>query len=137
MKRPFIVTLTGELVLIFTAWNVLRLWTSLAWNATLSEYPLRISPAASAAIGFIWAIAGLIVWWELWQRKAWSFKLLVGLAATYTVWYWCERLLWQNPRPNVPFAVFVNLVLFVFIYFVWKTISREAYERNTENPKVE
>jgi hypothetical protein len=67
--------------------------------------------------------------WSLLQKKGWASKLLLGTAAGYTVWYWYERLAWQNPHPNWPFAVIVNLVLIVFILYTTKSLTREAYER--------
>ncbi|HND47971.1 MAG TPA: hypothetical protein PLL95_05380, partial [Anaerolineales bacterium] len=63
--------------------------------------------------------------------------LLLGAAAGYTVWYWSERLIWQNPRPNIPFTIVINFACLIVIYFASKSLSREAYERNTENPAIE
>jgi multisubunit Na+/H+ antiporter MnhE subunit len=81
--------------------------------------------------------AGAFTFWGIWQKKAWTAKLLLGAAAGYTVWYWSERLIWQRPHPNWPFAVIVNLVLLGFILFTTKSLSREAYEQKNENPKSE
>ncbi|MCQ3936520.1 MAG: hypothetical protein DPW18_05665 [Chloroflexi bacterium] len=137
MKRPFVVTLAGWMVLIFTAWNVLRAWTSIAWSSTLTEFALRLSPAASAFIGIFWAALGAALSWSIWQKKPWSAKFLIGAGAGSTVWYWSERFLFQNPRPNSLFAVIVNLAVLTIIFFASKSLSREAYERNTENPTTE
>lgn len=63
--------------------------------------------------------------------------MLLGAAAGYSVWYWIERLFWQHPRPNTIFAVFVQLACFTLIYITLKSLSREAYERNSENPATE
>jgi hypothetical protein len=137
MKRPFSVTLSLWLVLILTLWNALRAWTSIAWQDVLMEYASTMSPQASAAVGALWFIIGGILAWSIWQKKAWSAKLLLGAATGYTVWYWSERLIWQNPRPNIPFAIVVHLACLIVIYFASKSLSREAYERNTENPEIE
>ena len=101
------------------------------------EFGAKIPPNISAAIGALWFIIGGTLVWSIWQKKAWSAKMLLGAAAGYSVWYWSERLLWQNPRPNVVFVVFVHLACFTLIYFTSKSLSREAYERNTENPATE
>jgi hypothetical protein len=137
MKRPISVTLSVWLVLILAFWNALRAWTSLAWKSVLIEFSARISPMFSAAVGAFWFIIGLILAWGIWQKKVWSMKMLLGAAAGYVVWYWSERLLWQNPRPNVPFTIVVNIACLLVIYFASKSLSREAYERNTENPEIE
>ncbi len=137
MKRPIPVTLTLWVVLIIMAWNILRTWTSIAWSGVLIEFSASIAPATSAIIGGIWVVIGFILYWGIWRGKAWAGKMLLGTAAGYTVWYWSERLFIQNPRPNVIFAVIVNLGLLILILFATKSLSREAYERKIENPKVE
>lgn len=137
MKRPFSVTLTGWVVLILTSWNAIRLWTSIAWNDVLTEFSVRVAPTVSAVIAAIWVVGGVVLLWSMWRKKDWSAKFLLGMAAAYTVWYWSERLILQNPRANVPFAVILNLILLVFIYFASRSLTREAYERNIENPKTE
>lgn len=63
--------------------------------------------------------------------------MLPGAGAGYTVWYWSERFFFQNPRPNLIFAVIVNLGFLILIFFTTTSLSREAYERKIENPKVE
>lgn len=137
MKRPFPVTLSIWLVLILASWNALRAWTSIAWQDVLTEFSVRMPPTLSAFASTFWLIIGISILIGIWQKKAWSKNLLLGAAAGYTLWYWSERLIWQNPRPNILFAVIVNLACFIVIYFGSKSLSREAYERNTENPAIE
>jgi hypothetical protein len=137
MKRSFPVTLSQWMVLITLIWNIIRVWTVLAWSTVLLEYSASLPPVASAIIGGVWATIGGILYWGIWQEKAWAGKILLGTAASYTVWYWSERLFFQNPRPNAIFAVIVNLGLLIIIYFAYKSLSREAYERENENPAIE
>lgn len=125
------------MVLISITWNIIRIWTVIAWSAVLTEYSVSISPSTSAIICGIWVVIGCILYSSIWQRKAWAWKILLGAAAGYTVWYWSERLIFQNPRPNTIFAVIVNLILIIVIYFAIKSLSREAYERKIENPVIE
>ncbi len=136
-KQPLRVTLLLLLVLSIMMWNGLRLWTSLAWRNVLNEFSARESPAIMAVSGAVWILLGMLLIWAILQKKAWAAKLLIGTAAGYTVWYWCERLLWQSPHSNWLFAVILNLVLLAFILFTIKPITREAYERKSENQKVE
>ena len=137
MKRPFSVTLVLWMVLFTLIWNIVRVWTALEWNSALTEFSVSLLPTASAIIGGIWVVIGCILCWSIWQEKAWAGKMLLGAALSYTVWYWSERLFFQNPRPNALFAVIVNLGLMIVIYFSYKSISREAYERENENPVIE
>ena len=136
-KIPFRVTLLLWLVLFLTAWNTLRLWTAIAWHNVLNEYSASPNPAITAISGAIWMITGVILLWGIWQKKAWTAKLLLGASAGYTVWYWSERLLWQSPHPNWPFAVIVNLVLIIFILFTTRSLTREAHERKIEHPTID
>jgi hypothetical protein len=137
MARPLSVTLTLWLVLILSVSNMLRAWTVLAWQEVLLEFSAKQSPAVSAGIGIFWAVAGLVLWWGLYQRKAWAGKLLYGAGAGYTVWYWGERVFFQNPREGVWFAVILNLAVLILIFATNKTMMREAYERTIENQKTE
>lgn len=132
-KPPFRVTLLIWLVLTFTAWNVLRAWTAVAWRGTLKEFSPQPSPVIIALSSVIWVIIGLILLWSIWKNKTWYTKLLLGTASVYTIWYWSERLIWQNPQPNWLFTVIVNLVIITLILSTTKSLAREAYERNIEN----
>jgi hypothetical protein len=136
-KRPFRVTLLASLVLFLTVWNAIRVWTALEWRDVLNEFSSQPASTITAVSGALWTIIGTFVLWSIWRKKAWTVKLLLGAAAGYTVWYWSERLIWQRPHPNWPFAVIVNLALIIFILFCIKSLSQEAYERKIENPKTE
>ena len=137
MKRPFSVTLSMWLVLILAFWNALRAWTALAWQDVLTEFSARMPATLIVFASLFWLMIGIVILLGIWQKKTWSKNLLLGAAAGYTVWYWSERLIWQNPRPNIPFAVIINLACLIVIYFTSKSLSREAYERNIENPAIE
>jgi hypothetical protein len=136
-KLPFRVTLLLWLVLILMAWNALRLWTSLTWYSVLTEFSARPGPLIIASAGLLWVVTGLTLLWGIWQNKKWTAKLFVGSAAGYTIWYWGERLIWQEPRPNWPFAVILNLVVLIFIIFATKSLAREAYEQQPPHQTTE
>ena len=137
MSRPISVTLAVWLVLILTTWNIIKTWTFIAWQEMLIEFSVQINPMISAVISIIWVIAGITLAWGILQKKVWSVKMLPAFAAGYTVWYWSERLIWQNQKTNLWFAVIVNLALLIIITFGTKSLSREAYERKIENPAIE
>lgn len=136
-KRPFPVTLTRWMVLIMIIWNAIRAWTAFAWSDILKEFFYAPGPIVSGVIGGIWAIIGMVLYWGIWRKKGWDRKLLIGVAAGYTVWYWGERLMWQNPRPNLVFAVIANLVVLIVVIITTKSLSREAYERKSENTQTD
>jgi hypothetical protein len=137
MNRSISVTLSLCLVLIFTAWNIVKIWTLFAWQDVLLEFANSPNLYLSAIISTIWIIAGIILTWGILQKKVWSVKVLPALAAGYTVWYWSERFIWHNQKTNLWFAIIVNLIILIFIYFATKSLSREAYERTIENSTTE
>lgn len=138
MKKTTIrVTLLLLTVLIITVWNGLRLWTSLAWLDVINQYSPQPTIGITITSGVVWFIVGLLLIWSIWQNKDWADKMLLWAGAGYTVWYWSERLIWQNPHPNWLFAVIVNLAIIIFILFTRKSMAREAYERKIENPETE
>jgi hypothetical protein len=136
-KLPFRVTLLYWLVLTLSAWNGLRLWTALAWHGVLDEFSSLPISMITAISGAVWLISGIVLTWSIWQKKAWAAKMLLGVAAGYTIWYWSEQFIWQTPHPNWLFAVIVNLALLAFILSTARLLTREAHERKNENPKID
>lgn len=137
MKHPFSVTLTIVLVLMLAVWNAVRMWTSIQWRETLSEYTSPSSSVISTAFGVLWIIVGAALLFGIWQKKPWSARILIGAAAAYTVWVWGERFTWQTPAQDTGFTIIVNAACLILIYFTSKSLTREAYERDTKNPEVE
>jgi hypothetical protein len=136
-KLPLRVTLLLWLVLILTAWNVLRLWTSIAWHNVLVEYSAQPGPILVDLAAAIWVAVGFAVIWGIWRNKPWTAKLLLWATTGYTIWYWAERLIWQAPRPNWPFAVILNLLALILIIFATRSLAREAYDRKPPTQKAE
>ncbi|MEW6404601.1 MAG: hypothetical protein AB1649_22620 [Chloroflexota bacterium] len=136
-RLPLRVTLTVWLVLFLTAWNALRFFTALAWRDVLLEFSASPPPWVATLLGGVWTVAGCILLWGILWEKPWAGRMLIGAAAGYSAWYWIERLLWQEPRPNWLFAVILNLVLILFFLFAKRSMTREAYERKSKNPTLE
>ena len=127
-KLPFRATLLLWLVLITTAWNLIRVWTAVAWWNVLIEFSTHPAPWVIAMSGMIEALLGIILIYGVWQGRVWAGKFLIGVTAGYSLWYWIERLFWQSPRPNWVFAVILNLILIGFVYYSHKSLAREAHE---------
>jgi hypothetical protein len=125
MSRPISVTLTLVMVLILSIWNLIKTWTALAWQNVLTEFSVSLMPEIVAVVSIMWILVSLILFLGILQKKVWSKKVLVGTALSYTVWFWSERLIWQNPKTNTVFTILINLVILIIIYFA----TREAYEQ--------
>jgi hypothetical protein len=127
-NRPFRATLSLWLVLLFTAWNILRVWTAIEWRAILLEFGVSQGPVYLVFSGAIWFVVGIALIIGIWRRRTWARYVFLGSAAGYTIWYWIERLVWQEPRPNWTFLLILNLVLLVFVIFASNSLSRNSYE---------
>jgi hypothetical protein len=137
MKRPISATLALCLVLILTIWSAIKVWTFISWSPVLSEFSSRMPSIIGIVSGTFWFIIGLILAASIILAKPWSAKVLPAAAIGHIAWYWIERLAWQAPRLNAPFVIAADIACLVFIYFASKSLSREAYERDTEPKKVE
>lgn len=124
-------TLLLLLVLSLIMWNALRLWTALAWQEVLTEFQSSPSPSVISVSAAFWILTGSILFWGQLAKKTWAWKMLLGVAAGYSVWYWTERLVWHQPHPNWTFSVVVNLLALAIILFNKNSLSREAYERKS------
>ena len=128
--RPTRVTLLLWLVLLLTAWNGLRVWTAIAWRNVLVEFAAQPGPAYTIISGAAWMGAGLILLYGTWRRKPWARFLLFGIATGYTAWYWIERMVFQEQRPNWLFALILNLVVLAFIIFTSNSLTGEIHKRS-------
>ncbi len=136
MKRPFGVTILLWLVLSLTVWSGLRLYSAVRWWETLSEFASPPGPWYIAVSGGFWLGVGILLLWGMWQASAWIRYALLGAGAGFTIWYWCDRLLFQMFSANWLFALLGNILLLIVIsvcVFVPGTKTflskREAHDR--------
>jgi hypothetical protein len=115
MRRPFCVTILLWLVLSLTAWSGLRLYSALRWWNTLHEFASPPGPFYIAVSGGVWLLASILLLWGLWTIKAWIRYALLGSGAVFTVWYWCDRFIFQMSSENWSFALVANIILLAFI----------------------
>jgi hypothetical protein len=140
LKFSFQVTLLLWLVLILTAWNIVRFATGIAWHETLATYAPNPGPGYIAATGALWALAGLFLLWCWWNRKSYTRAALLIVSGLYTVWSWADRLFVQTEmRANWPFDLLITIILLSYASVVVlnpKNLSyfqRETYERESKN----
>jgi uncharacterized membrane protein (DUF2068 family) len=137
MKNPPLrETLLLWLVLSLTVLNLIRFWSTLRWRAVLEEFGVNPAPWIGLAASGIFAVAGGVVLWGLWDRKPWAARITIGAAIAYTLWFWLERLVFHEPRPNRIFVLSLNLILLIFTVSTSLTLSKEAHEQSTANRKA-
>jgi hypothetical protein len=115
MKRPFGVTILLWLVLSLTVWSGLRLATAIQWWSTLLEFATPPGPLYIAISAGVWLLTSLVLFWGMWQSKAWIRYVLLGAGAGLSVWYWCDRYLFQTSSENWLFALLVNILLLIIL----------------------
>lgn len=115
-KRPLVVTSLALCVLMFSVWHGYRLVWAITLRETLQEYAARGGFLYPAISGGIWMAAGLAMAWGLWRGAAWSQKTALVTTILYVVWYWCDRLLVQIPRPDWKFALGATVFLLAVFY---------------------
>jgi len=125
-KRPFGVTLFLWLVLILSAWGAIRLLAALRWWDVLHEFDARLSPLYLSITGAGWVIAGGVLLWSMWSGKAWARWAIPVSIGLWLLEYWIERLFFQSPRANLPFALIASALLLILTLTI--TINR-----NTKN----
>ena len=110
-KRPFGVTLLLWLVLSLSAWGLVRWLAALRWWDVLLEFGARLSPLYLSITGAGWALIGAVLLWGLFTGQRWT-RLAIPLSIfVWLVEYWIERMFFESPRANLPFALISSLVL--------------------------
>lgn len=110
-KRPFGVTLLVWLVLSLSAWGLVRWLAALRWWDVLLEFGARLSPLYLSITGAGWAMVGASLLWGLFTGRSWA---RLGILLSSFLWlmeYWIERIFFEAPRANLPFALIASLVL--------------------------
>jgi len=143
-KRPFGVTLLLWMVLSLLAWGVVRFFAALRWWDVLVEFGSRLSPLYLAITGAVWAVAGCVLVWSMWDGKKWAHRAILTSVLIWLIEYWIERVFFQSPRANLPFAVTGTLLLgcatwiSTFLKSTTDFFTRsEEYEQQYKNPGSE
>jgi hypothetical protein len=93
----------------------LRLYSAIRWWGTLAEFASPPGPFYIALSGGIWLIVSMLLFWGMWQAKAWIRYALLVAGGALAVWYWVDRLLLQGPSANWPFALVFTVLLLIVL----------------------
>ena len=143
-KRPFGVTLLLWMVLSLLAWGTVRFFATLrAWDILL-EFRSNLSPLYLSITGAGWAVAGGVLLWSMFIGKKWTPRAILTSISVWLIEYWLERVFFQQPRANLPFAVVGSIVILciTLISTIHKSTRNfftrsEEYEQQNENPGSE
>lgn len=127
-RLPLRITFLGWLVLITTAWNGIRLITSITWREALQAYAPHPGTVYVAITGGLFTLVGLILFLALWRRSRWTLSALLIAACVYAAWTWADKFFIQARIPaNWQFTLSVTLVLLGFTAAVTLDPRSQAY----------
>jgi hypothetical protein len=132
------------MVLILSAWGVIRFVAALhAWDV-LNEFDAGLSPLYLSITGAGWVAVGGALLSGMWNSKAWTRPAVIISALIWLIEYWIERVFFQPYRANLPFALTCSTTIFISIailVFLPGTISfftkSEEHEQPVEKPTSE
>jgi hypothetical protein len=144
IKRPFGVTLLLWMVLSVIAWGVTRFFAALqAWDV-LNEFEAGLSPLYLSITGAGWSVAGGVLLFAIWKGKSWTRSAVATSIFIWLIEYWLERIFFQSPRANLPFALTCSVTA---LFILWVAvmlpgtksffIKSEEHEQPIKNPNSE
>jgi hypothetical protein len=116
--RPFGVTLFLWMVLSLSVWGLLRLSAALTWRDVLTQFHASLSPLYLSITGAGWAVVGLLLLWSIWAGKRWAHPAIPISIALWLAEYWIERIFFEASRANLPFTLFLSLILLAATFLI-------------------
>lgn len=139
-KRPFGVTVLLWMVLTLIVWGTVRFLAALRWWNILVEFESGLSPLYLSFTGAGWGVAGCVLLWRIFVGGPWSRQAILICALIWLLEYWLERIFFQSPPVNWPFALTSTiLILSITLISTLHKSTRdfftrsEAYEQQNEN----
>ena len=124
--HPLPVTILATFVLFITAWNGIRVYSSISNWTTLSVFDS--SPGYIFLTGFVWAVAGLVFFEALTSGRHFARRAGLALSVIYMFWYWLDRLIIQTaPAGNVEFSALVSGAVFAIFNILLYWPSSKAF----------
>ncbi len=118
-KFPLRITILLWLVLIITAWNSIRMVTSIAWRNTLETYAPKPGPFYIGVTGAFWALIGLFLLWSFIRGYRWTRIILLTAGCCYSIYIWVDKLFIQTQlRANWPFNLLTTFLLLGYMVVI-------------------
>lgn len=129
LHRPVTVTIYALLVLIIAVHNLIRFWSAIQHWDTLSQLGIQPGPFYIALTGLIWAISGFWLAWTIWTGRPGVRIATIVVASSYLVYYWLDRLIFQNhtPQKNTPFVVGITILVVFYTLLTLSLPSNQEY----------
>lgn len=127
-KIPSSVTILIISVLIFTAWNGLRLYETILYWEILQKYNSQPGPYYLISASLIWLISGLFILFGLLYRKTIHVILITKITAIlYAVWYWIDRIFIQKTQTIILFPLIMTCIMLLFTLLILNLKQTQNY----------
>jgi hypothetical protein len=132
------------MVLILSAWGAVRFFAALRWWDVLNEFSAGLSPLYLSITGAGWGVAGSVLLSSLWNSKTWTRPAVLISTLLWLIEYWIERIFFQPPRANLPFALTCSIIVIIIVSILivlpgTKSFftKSEAHEQPDQKPNSE
>jgi len=134
-NRPVTVTILAFVVLLIAVTNLIRFWASIQYWETMVAIEVSPGPWYFALTGLVWGLLGCWLVWIVWRGHPGCKKAIKILSVLYFIYFWLDRLAFQNhiPSQNSPFiAGFGILVVFYMVFTLLLPSNQEFFSRKHE-----
>ncbi len=117
-KRSAVLIILSVVTLVVSLLGWLRLLVAVGGWDYLGEIAPAVLPVYLAISGMIWALIGMVSAVGIWFRKRWALILLACAVASFTIWYWMDKLLLSaNPEANSNWGFSLVFTICILVYF--------------------
>ena len=115
------------------AWGTLRFIAALRWWDILLEFESSLSPLYLSVTGAGWGVAGGLLLWSMFTGRSWTRWAILTSAMIWLIEYWMERIFFQSPRVDFPFALASTiLILSISLVSTLHKSTRDFFTRSEE-----
>ena len=123
-KRSAVLIILSVVTLAVSLLGWLRLLVAVGGWDYLGEIAPAVLPVYLAISGMIWALIGMVSAVGIWFRKRWALILLACAVASFTIWYWMDKLLLSaNPEANSNWGFSLVLTICILMYFAGSILA--------------
>lgn len=106
------------MVLTLSAWGAVRFVAALRWWDVLAEFGSSLSPLYLSVTGAGWVVAGGVLFFSIFCGREWARLGAVGFVLLWLIEYWVERVFFQTPRANLPFALTFSILTVIITWIL-------------------
>lgn len=106
------------MVLTLSAWGAVRFFAALRWWDVLAEFGSSLSPLYLSVTGAGWVVAGGVLFFSVFRARRWARPGALAFILIWLLEYWIERIFFQAPRANLPFALTVSILTVIITWIL-------------------